>query len=114
MTGTTVGTCAAHIVARSCAEGFGVPVEQIDSPGNMITLSRELELSYDRFEWSFDERGAIHVLYRHSPIIALVRVHLVPESAGGPNSRFMIIRIAHEIALIQAKNRCQECWEVRV
>lgn len=116
VTGFKVGTCAAYIVARNHAEQSGVPVEHVDHPANMIELLKELEQAYDRFEWCFDEQGAIHILYRYTPalmyLIPPARVHLLPECEGGP--RLEYIRIAHRVALNQARERCPDCWLVRV
>jgi hypothetical protein len=107
---------AAHIVARNHAEQSGVRAEHVDHPANMIMLLRDLEQAYDRFEWCFDEHGTIHILYRYTKIsvylVPTSRVNLVPESEGGPRPEY--IRMAHQIALDRARERCADCWQVRV
>ncbi len=109
-------TIAAHIVARNHAEQRGVLAKHVDHAANMIMLLKELVEAYDRFEWCFDEQGIIHILYRYTPVLMYLvppaRGHLAPEGKGGP--RLEYIRIAHQGALIQARERCADCWVVRV
>ncbi len=108
-----VNPFAARLVSRKCAKRFAIPVKQVKNPANTILLLTELKQAYENFEWCFDERGTIRILYRYTRAYGYLEpasVHVVPECEGGPGVKF--IRIALRNALYQAKMRCQACWEV--
>ncbi|KAI3649861.1 hypothetical protein MP228_005493 [Amoeboaphelidium protococcarum] len=99
---------AAHIVPLSQLHLISRDLEY--SPKNGILLRKDLEQSYDLFQWMFDDVGRVIVLYeRWIHKNDITKIDLCGNSESRPSSD--LIAIHNSLDRDRSQGCCPNCWK---
>ncbi|KAI3639829.1 hypothetical protein MIR68_002143 [Amoeboaphelidium protococcarum] len=99
---------SAHIVPLSQLQLISRDLEY--SLKNGILLRKDLEQSYDLFQWMFDDDGRVIVLYeRWIHRNQITKIDLRGDSETRPSSN--LIAVHNQLARTRSQECCPHCWK---
>ncbi|KAI3631818.1 hypothetical protein MIR68_010291 [Amoeboaphelidium protococcarum] len=99
---------SAHIVPLNQLQLISRDFEY--SPKNGILLRKDLEQSYDLFQWMFEDDGRVIVLYeRWIHRNQITKIDLRIDSETRPSSN--LIAAHNQLARTRSQEYCPHCWK---
>lgn len=103
-----INLTAAHIVPLN--ESQRILRQQLYSPQNGVLLRKDLEQSYDLFQWTFEADGRVVVLFDHWIHRGQIKqLNLSSDPQLRPAADFVAIH--NELARNRKPDCCPACWK---